>query len=72
MCSYPAASGELGPATGDQLLQQALQEETAKAASKGLLANPFAGVQFKEVILLGTAAHVLRISMCSVNSVPAR
>ena len=55
VCSYPVASGELGPASGEQLLQQALQEEAAKAASKGLLANPFAGVQFKEVLpFLGT------------------
>ena len=43
-----------GPATGDQLLQQALMEEAAKAAKNGLIADPFSGVQFKEVRALCT------------------
>ncbi len=42
---------QAAPAVGDQLLQQALMEEAAKAAKNGLVADPYSGVQFKEVCL---------------------
>ena len=42
---------QAAPAVGDQLLQQALMEEAAKAAKNGLVADPYSGVQFKEVRL---------------------
>lgn len=52
-CLKDAASCRQGdvtaPVIGDQLLQQALAEEQAKAAKNGLVADPFSGVQFKEV-----------------------
>lgn len=54
----PAGQAEAQP-LGDQMLQQALQEEALRASRGGQAIDPMAGINFKEVSSIVTALKSL-------------